>query len=442
MRKANVKIKNKAGEDITYEGVSAVVLETPEETKATFSYGVMSTGTIDLDFSNGNQEIESPDDELYNRLIINVPENFSAENIAEGVEIAGVTGTFQGAGNLPRLNTLSISRNGDTITISNPSTNGNYVKTYRVYLNDEPVLDLTYPTNTFSVCGLKYHGLNRIQVTALASGFEESLKSSTIEVRTYSITTNLTQMSLNNDQVVIVESLTYSTKIIPDEGLFIPEDIDVTMGGNTPFYSWNSYVGLLSIPNVSGDIVIGAVADIAFQIRRPKYKWDENLLSISPERYAEHTYVYLNDEQIDDVLNLFSYEVQDIEGATYNFIMNEDEYYESTNQSRDSTYSICKVVFNSVGDREITISCISYGESNYDYGIISQLNQVLSSSYQDDGSTGSTKVLRNFKGSPSLTPVDLVITIPDGESFMYIKYRKDGSATTLPDSLRFKIISY
>ena len=160
---------------------------------------------------------------------------------------------------------------------------------------------------------------------------------------------------------------------------------------------------------------------------------------ISPERYAEHTYVYLNDEQIDDVLNLFSYEVQDVEGATYNFIMDDEEYYQSTNQSKDYTYSICKVVFNSVGDREITISCISYGESNYDYGIISQLNQVLSSSTQDDGSTGSTKVLRNFRGTPSLTPVDLVITIPDGESFMYIKYRKDGSATSLPDSLRFKI---
>ena len=104
MRKTNVKIKNKAGEDITYEGVSAVVLETPEEKKATFSYGVMATGTIDLDFSNGNQEVDSPDEELYNRVIINVPENFEAKNIAEGVEIAGVVGTFQGAGNLPKLN--------------------------------------------------------------------------------------------------------------------------------------------------------------------------------------------------------------------------------------------------------------------------------------------------------------------------------------------------
>ena len=428
MRKANVKIKNKAGDDITYEGVSAVVLETTEETKATFSYGVMSTGTIDLDFSNGNQEVEAPDEELYDRVIINVPENFDASNIAEGVEIAGVIGTFQGAGNLPKLNKLSISRNGDTISISNPSTNGNYVKTYRVYLNDEPVKEIPYSTYSFSICELKYHGLNRIQVTALAPGFDESDKSSTIEVRTYSITPNLTQMSLLNEQVVIVEALTYSTKIIPDEGLFIPEDIDVTMGGNMPRYSWNSYVGLLSIQNVSGDIVVGATADTAFKLRWPKYKWNENILSISPERYAEHTYVYLNDEQIDDVLNLFSYEVQDVEGATYNFIMNDEEYYESTNQSKDSTYSICKVVFNSVGEREITISCISYGESNYDYGIISQLNQVLSTSNQDDGSTGSTKVLRNFRGSPSLTPVDLAITIPDGESFMYIKFASKKSS--------------
>ena len=442
MRKVNVKIKNKAGDDITYKGVSAVVLETPEETEATFSYGVMTTGTINLDFSNGNQEVDSPTDELYNRVVINVPENFVPANIAEGVEIAGITGTFQGAGNLPQLNTLSISRNGDTITISNPNTNGNYVKTYRVYLNDEPVKDITYPTNTFSICELKHHGLNRIQVTALASGFEESNKSSAIEVRTYAITPVLNNMSLSNEQIVIVEALTYTTKISPDEGLFIPEDIGVTMGGNTPSYAWNSYSGSLSISNVTGDIVIEATADIAFQIRRPKYEWNENIITIKPERYAEHTHVYLNDEQIDDLLNLFSYDVQDVEGATYNFILNDDDYYQSTNQSRDGTYAICKVVFNTVGERDLIIECISYGESSYDYGIISQLNKTLTLSNGDDGSTGSTNVLRNFRGSPSLTPVQISITIPDGESFMYFKFRKDGSVTNLPDSLQFKIISY
>ena len=45
--------------------------------------------------------------------------------------------------------------------------------------------------------------------------------------------------------------------------------------------------------------------------------------------------------------------------------------------------------------------CISYGESNYDYGIISNVGQTLGTTYSDDGTTGTTAVKHNFKGESS-----------------------------------------
>ena len=128
MRKANVKLKNRSGEEIIYSDVSKIELETDGAEKAIFSFGNMANGIIDLDFSNGDQEVESPDDKLYTHITILKPEEFKPENIAEGVEIAGVIGTFQGAGYKPKLRTLTKSRSGNTQTISNPSSNGTLVE--------------------------------------------------------------------------------------------------------------------------------------------------------------------------------------------------------------------------------------------------------------------------------------------------------------------------
>ena len=80
-----------------------------------------------MDFANGNQEVIVPDDELYDKVVILKPETFIAENITQGVIIAGIEGTFEGAREMPTLNVPSISRSSDIITITNPSTNGAFL---------------------------------------------------------------------------------------------------------------------------------------------------------------------------------------------------------------------------------------------------------------------------------------------------------------------------
>ena len=132
------------------------------------------------------------------------------------------------------------------------------------------------------------------------------------------------------------------------------------------------------------------------------------------------------------------YRVEQISGATYGFALNSNEYYESTNKKVPNSYSLCKLVFNAKETNKILkLECINSGESNYDFGILSEIDTTLSLSSSGD----TTNVYKSFKGQSSSSPV--TITYPEttvGEHFIYIKYRKDGSGDNGNDSLQFKVI--
>ncbi len=127
------------------------------------------------------------------------------------------------------------------------------------------------------------------------------------------------------------------------------------------------------------------------------------------------------------------YEVEQVAG--YAFILMDDEYYESTNQAVNSSYSLCKVCF-CTSTEKIYIDCIGEGEANYDYGILSNLDMTLTSNNNSD--SGST-VKKSFYGRGKYTET-VEYDVPDFEEhFIYIKYRKDGSVNTGADSLRFRV---
>ncbi len=122
-------------------------------------------------------------------------------------------------------------------------------------------------------------------------------------------------------------------------------------------------------------------------------------------------------------------------GATYGFSLSSDGYYTSTNTGISSSYSYGKITFNTAEATTITLSCISYGESNYDYGIISTLGADLTMSSSAD----SSNVLKSFKGLSSITPVEITLDIPAGESYITFKYIKDGSADSYGDYFKIKV---
>ena len=133
---------------------------------------------------------------------------------------------------------------------------------------------------------------------------------------------------------------------------------------------------------------------------------------------------------------LLEYDVENVGGR--GFVKNNDGSYESACQNINNAWAVCKLTFQTTSP-VLYIDCVSDGEGNYDYGIVSNLDCTLQLNANPD--TG-VSVKRNFIGSPNRKEETLEFEIPDEEEhFIYLKYRKDGSVNSGADSLRFKVRS-
>lgn len=132
----------------------------------------------------------------------------------------------------------------------------------------------------------------------------------------------------------------------------------------------------------------------------------------------------------------FNYTVEKPSGATYGFSLNANSYYESTNKGVNSSYAMAKLNFTTDGSYKLYLDCINYAETNYDFGILSELDKTL----QMSDTVDSTNVKRSFKGSSSanVQTVDYG-AIVKGSHYIYIKFRKDSSTSSNNDSLQFKV---
>lgn len=127
--------------------------------------------------------------------------------------------------------------------------------------------------------------------------------------------------------------------------------------------------------------------------------------------------------------------IEDVSGASYNFTLNSDGYYESTNKGVNNSASVCRIQLNLIKTSNIVFTCINYAESNYDFGILGKVDTVLSTSYNVD-----SDVEKSFKGSSqSATQTYTYSSIAAGEHFIDVKYRKDSSTHSYNDSFQFKI---
>ena len=133
---------------------------------------------------------------------------------------------------------------------------------------------------------------------------------------------------------------------------------------------------------------------------------------------------------------LMEYDVTDMGGR--GFVKNDDGSYESACQGAHGSYAVCKLTFHTTSPI-LYLDCVSDGEGNCDFGIVSNLDCTLALNTNIDS---GTSVKRNFAGSPDRKEETLEFEIPDeGEHFIYLKYRKDGSVNRGADSLRFKVRS-
>ena len=132
-----------------------------------------------------------------------------------------------------------------------------------------------------------------------------------------------------------------------------------------------------------------------------------------------------------------SFTVEDVEGASYNFTLNDNGYYESTNKGVNSSAALCKVNITDLEDSTaVVFDCINSGESSYDFGLISNIDTTLSTSYNVD----STGVWVNFKGLSSTSVQTKTYSVDNVASgYFTLKFRKDDGTASGNDSLQFKV---
>ena len=133
------------------------------------------------------------------------------------------------------------------------------------------------------------------------------------------------------------------------------------------------------------------------------------------------------------VEEMSSYTVESVEGATYGFSSNDNGYYESENINKAPSYAMCKININNPADCGVLIDCISSGETNYDYGILSTVDGTLTM----DNVADTQNVFMSFKGKNSESVQTVTYGVINGA--IYAKFIKDNSGNTNNDSLQFRV---
>lgn len=93
---ADIVLKDRNGKDITYPGIYCVELKTTDGGTQTFAACEDIEKTVSPDFSEGDVEVLPDEGTLLAKVTIEKPETLLPENIRSGTEVAGVTGEFIG----------------------------------------------------------------------------------------------------------------------------------------------------------------------------------------------------------------------------------------------------------------------------------------------------------------------------------------------------------
>lgn len=121
---ADIVLRDRSGNLIEYPGVERVKLNTVDGEAVEFVDSatipaVLEDLPIALDFSSGDQTISAPDGMVVKSAVVQKPDTLTPENIAEGVDIAGIIGTLAaGGGSNVKIATGTDASNSTIRTIS------------------------------------------------------------------------------------------------------------------------------------------------------------------------------------------------------------------------------------------------------------------------------------------------------------------------------------
>lgn len=129
-----------------------------------------------------------------------------------------------------------------------------------------------------------------------------------------------------------------------------------------------------------------------------------------------------------------SYSVANI-STSYGFTINNNGYYESNNQGHAGSCALARISFHMPVSGTVTFSVINYAESTYDYGLLSDIDEHLST----NASADSSNVYWSGQNHNSSSVQTVAYQMDAGNHTIDVKYFKDNYTDSGNDSLQFKI---
>lgn len=123
-----------------------------------------------------------------------------------------------------------------------------------------------------------------------------------------------------------------------------------------------------------------------------------------------------------------------IPGA-YGFIAQGDGYYYSNNKGISSSYAMCEVnIYNPAG-LEVIFDCINWAEKNYDYGMLSVVDETLN---RDIYAYDTSRIYHSFKGK-SYESIQSVSYGNITSGLITVKFVKDSGGNEYNDRFMFTV---
>lgn len=179
---------------------------------------------------------------------------------------------------------------------------------------------------------------------------------------------------------------------------------------------------------------MNAVANVEWQAQQYTNQRISEIPEVDPQKWVDSGFNYTYEDP--DHESPVTITVEPF-GDSYGFNLDGEGYYVNNNVGIDQSYAMCKIVINNTTDTDQTLKfkLNQLSENGCDFGMFSVLNTDLVANV-DDINTNVAISFQNYNGD-----IDYNIGVPVGESYVTVKYKKDGSESQQTDTFKFKMIS-
>lgn len=146
----------------------------------------------------------------------------------------------------PSLNAVTIAKSNNTLTLTNPSTNGNFLSVFKIY--DDGSIVATTASSPYDLLQLPH---KQYVITAKASnsdaGFQDSAASNSVTLTVYLMTPNFINLNSSAELGKITNGMTVAFTLTPKTGYYLPSVVDIRCNNKPLDFTYNPYTGEVSI---------------------------------------------------------------------------------------------------------------------------------------------------------------------------------------------------